>query len=144
MRSLADTVEAFLGFQNISKFATQSWAAVHRALSSALLLGIVGESAQSERVRGLISKLTAVMSDLISTVDPSELSVPLVRSVTALHKFTSPSAATADNASYSASNVTTSSTQVSSPRIFHSDSETTPYEILNSIFWGSPESILLT
>ena len=32
--NLANTVDAFLGLHNITKFAMQSWAAVHRALSS--------------------------------------------------------------------------------------------------------------
>ena len=46
--NLANTVEAFLGLHNITEFATQSWAAVHRSLSSALLLGILGEPARNE------------------------------------------------------------------------------------------------
>lgn len=40
--NLINTVEAFLGLQNITPYASQSWASVHRALSSALLLGIMG------------------------------------------------------------------------------------------------------
>ena len=48
--SLVSTVEAFLGLQNITPYARQSWAAVHRSLSSALLLGIMGEHAHNEDI----------------------------------------------------------------------------------------------
>ena len=65
--SLANTVEAFLGLQNITKFASQSWAAIHRSLSSALLLGILDEPAKSERFQKLVSKLVAVLRELPTT-----------------------------------------------------------------------------
>lgn len=43
--NLVNCIEAFLGLQNITPYASQSWASVHRALSSALLLGIMGKQA---------------------------------------------------------------------------------------------------
>jgi hypothetical protein len=89
IESLGDTVDAFLGLQNITRFASQSWAAVHRSLSSALLLGILKEPIRNQRVRTLLEKLIAVMSDVTSTLDPSEISAPIARSVGALRLLNS-------------------------------------------------------
>ncbi|KAF2835129.1 hypothetical protein M501DRAFT_942576 [Patellaria atrata CBS 101060] len=85
--SLINTIEAFCGIQNTTVFASRSWAAVHRALSSALLLGILGEPARNDRARNLIIDLITILTDITSTVDPSELSAPITRSVAALQKL---------------------------------------------------------
>jgi hypothetical protein len=86
--SLANTVEAFLGLQNITPFAVRSWAAVHRSLSSALLLGILAEPARNPRARALLEKLVSVMLDVVAAVkDPAELNGPVARSVAALKKI---------------------------------------------------------
>lgn len=85
--SLVNTVEAFLGLQNITPFARQSWASVHRSLSSALLLGIMGEHAQNERCRRILGRFVALMSDITSSVDPTELAAPIERAVSALRKL---------------------------------------------------------
>ena len=89
IESLADTVDAFLGLQNMTRFANQSWAAVHRSLSSALLLGILKEPNRNQRVRILLEKLITVMSEVTSTLDPSEISAPIARSVWALRLLNS-------------------------------------------------------
>jgi hypothetical protein len=89
IESLADTVDAFLGLENITRFARQSWAAVHRALSSALLLGILKEPVKNQHVRTLLDKLVAVMSDLNLTLGPSEVSAPITRSLSALRRLNS-------------------------------------------------------
>ena len=89
IESLADTVDAFLGLENITRFARQSWAAVHRALSSALLLGILRQPARNQRVRMLLDRLITVMSDLSMSLDPSEVSAPITRSVSALRHLNS-------------------------------------------------------
>lgn len=73
IESLADTVEAFIGLQNITKFASQSWAAVHRSLSSALLLGILREPSRNARVHMLLTKLVSVMSSINSGMDHRNL-----------------------------------------------------------------------
>jgi len=85
--SLANTVEAFLGLQNMTPFATRSWSSVHRSLSSALLLGILGEHTRNERARSLLSSLIQVLSDITANVDPAELSAPITRSVAALQRL---------------------------------------------------------
>ena len=93
IESLANTVEAFLGLQNVTRFATQSWAAVHRSLSSALLLGILKQPAVNERVRILLDRLVGTMSNVNSELDPSEISAPVSRSVLALSQLNSTTAA---------------------------------------------------
>lgn len=85
--SLANTVEAFLGLHNVTPFATRSWAALHRSLSSALLLGILREPLRNERVRTLLEKMISVLSEITSSVDPTELSAPITRSIAALRKL---------------------------------------------------------
>jgi len=143
-------VEAFLGLQNTTQFASQSWAAVHRSLSSALLLGILGEAARSERVRSLVSKLAAVISEVLSGIDPSELSPPLTRSVAALHKLIvaddwdknlSPFGNFYGFDDQTTQTVSESTTLVSSPYLL-SDEQNSPHSVLNSIFWGSGLGIL--
>ena len=150
VESLIGTVEAFLGLQNTTQFASQSWAAVHRSLSSALLLGILGEAARSERVRSLVSKLAAVISEVLSGIDPSELSPPLTRSVAALHKLIvaddwdknlSPFGNFYGFDDQTTQTVSESTTLVSSPYLL-SDEQNSPHSVLNSIFWGSGLGIL--
>ncbi|KKY26309.1 putative fungal specific transcription [Diplodia seriata] len=85
--SLANTVEAFLGLQNMTVFASRSWAAVHRSLSCALLLGILKEPERNDRARMLLEKLISVLTDITSKVDPTELSTPVTRSMIALRKL---------------------------------------------------------
>jgi hypothetical protein len=151
VESLANTVEAFLGLQNITKFASQSWAAVHRSLSSALLLGILGEPSRNERVQSLISKLATVFSDNLSGIDPTELSTPLSRSVAALQKLIPNAPGLADDQnpnmfqfgnfygldSQTPSTMSESTALESLLQMPPPDDESSPYSILNSIIWGS-------
>ncbi|KAM7200367.1 C6 transcription factor [Naviculisporaceae sp. PSN 640] len=86
--ALIDTVDAFLKLQNLTFFARTSWAAVHRSLGSALLLGILKEPARNEHVRAMIAQLIAVMSNLEYT-DASEMPAPVTRAVEALQRLNS-------------------------------------------------------
>jgi hypothetical protein len=85
--SLADTVDAFLGLQNLTSFAKTSWAAVHRALSSALLLAILREPVKNQRVWTLLERFLTVMSALDSDLGTSELPAPVSRSISALRRL---------------------------------------------------------
>jgi hypothetical protein len=148
--SLADTVDAFLGLQNITRFANQSWAAVHRSLSSALLLGILKEPARNQRVRTLLEKLIAVMSDVSSTLDPSELSAPITRSVWALRLLNSQDIKRApigrQQSGYSPINWNEANSNASSmfnesphPNASTPDTSTegSPYVLMDNILWGT-------
>jgi hypothetical protein len=102
--NLVNTVEAFLGLNNIvgviadevagtttdhlkTSFARQSWAAVHRALSSALMLGILGEHSHNERAKRLLVRFINVMADITNNLDPQEISSPIQRGLAALSKL---------------------------------------------------------
>lgn len=86
INALVDTVDAFLKLQNLTIFARTSWAAVHRSLGSALLLGILKEPARSEAVRLTIDQLITVMSSIEYT-DASEIPAPVTRAVEALQRL---------------------------------------------------------
>lgn len=150
--NLGNTVDAFLGLHNITKFAMQSWAAIHRALSSALLLGILGEPQRNARIQNLLTRLSTLMSDVVLNIDPSEMSAPLARSVEALAKLAAP-----PRPPVSAGPRTVSMESLASFAAIHNMGHTTtvgvdsthtspeaslvdedsPFSILNSIFWGS-------
>lgn len=85
--SLINTVDAWLGLQNITSYARQSWASVHRALSSALLLGIMREHAHNDRCRKLLGRFIGLMGDMTSGVNPAELAAPMTRAIEALRKL---------------------------------------------------------
>lgn len=156
IESLANTVDAFLGLENITRFARHSWAAVHRALSSALLLGILREPVKNQRVRMLIDKLVVIMSELSLTVDPSEASAPIARAMSALSRLNyqevgkaragrnedqisailwtggdSEASSTSNGQSFAGSPTTDNSTDGS------------PYALMDKILWGSQRTTSL-
>ena len=85
--SLADVVAAWLGLQNVTAYARHSWASVHRALSCALLLGIMGEHARNERCRRLLGRFVALIGDITGSVDPQEIAAPMGRAIAALRRL---------------------------------------------------------
>lgn len=153
---LTNAVEAFLGLQNMTPYATRSWASVHRSLSSALLLGILGEQNRNERARSLLSNLIQVLSDVTANVDPAELSVPVTRSVTALQKLlslsnsrTAPRKDSSESGSQSSPTLATftaddlnaafnfdDSTLTQSPLV-GLELDSSPYALMESIVWGA-------
>ncbi|KAF2430302.1 hypothetical protein EJ08DRAFT_589314 [Tothia fuscella] len=146
IESLADTIEAFIGLQNITSFASQSWAAVHRALSSALLLAILGEPLRNERARSLLMKLVSVMTYINSGIDPSEHSAPITRSIDALKKLTPTGMSSVPGPTMSLTGTPTYEqsdmdfyTAHSSPSFILGAQETSPYSIMDTILWGEKQ-----
>ncbi|KAF2083786.1 hypothetical protein K490DRAFT_50828 [Saccharata proteae CBS 121410] len=153
--SLANTVEAFLGLQNMTVFASRSWAAVHRALSCALLLGILKEPERNERARMLLEKLISVLTEITAKVDPTELSAPINRGMLALRKLLNlhdpartnslmPTAtSTPTMMGYSLEDINGAmlggdETYLNhSPLVADLDSEASPYALMDSIIWGA-------
>jgi len=92
---LTNTVEAYIGLANITAFARQSWAALHRALSSALLLAILGEHHRNERARRLIARFVDVAEAVHhwpgsaggGSSSPQDVSAPVQRGIAALRKL---------------------------------------------------------
>ncbi|KAF2012192.1 hypothetical protein BU24DRAFT_435594 [Aaosphaeria arxii CBS 175.79] len=158
--SLTNTVEAFLGLQNMTPFATRSWAAVHRSLSSALLLGILGEQNRNERARGLLSNLIQVLTDVTANVDPAELSAPITRSVAALERLlnlqnprSQVSKSASDTSSTYSPDFTTftaddinAAFNLEDPNGFTQsplvglELDSSPYALMESIVWGNKKS----
>lgn len=145
---LINTVEAYLGLNNITTFARQSWAAIHRALGSALLLGILGEHARNDRARRLIGRFIAVMADITNSIDPQEISAPIQRGVKALRRlkiqevrpphfgdntniFTDGTVMSEDGS------VRLDGAQIVTPANSDEGEESSPYSVLNSILWGN-------
>jgi hypothetical protein len=153
--NLSNTVEAFLGLHNVTRFAVQSWAAVHRSLSSALLLGILGEPRRDERANSLLLRLQTVMHNLQSNIDPMETSAPITRSLEALAKlmprevptdtfatsgFETPFAFETqelDSSSHTGSGSGPGTTPMHS---FENDCNS-PMSLLNSIIWGDHPAV---
>jgi hypothetical protein len=156
--SLTNTVEAFLGLQNMTPFATRSWASVHRSLSSALLLGIIGEHNRNERARSLLSNLIQVLGDVTATVDPAELCPPITRSVAALQRLLSiqnsraPPRSNSESGSQSSPTLATftaddlnAAFNFDDNTFNHSplvglDLDSSPYALMESIVWGNKKS----
>ena len=74
---LADTLRAYLGLQTVTVCARTSWAAIHRALSSALLMALMKEVVKTASTRTLLEEFTIVMLELNSDLGPSEVPAPL-------------------------------------------------------------------
>lgn len=87
VENLINTVEAFLGLNNITAYARQSWAAIHRGLGSALLLGILGEHTRNDRARHLLSRFINAIHDITTNIDPQEIAAPLQRGISALRRL---------------------------------------------------------
>lgn len=94
--NLTQTVRMFLAMHQLSVIPTRSWAFTYHGLSSALLLGILGETKTDPEVRqlqgNLIAALSATAAKEASSPEPPvpvsdkdiELSGPLWRALTAL------------------------------------------------------------
>lgn len=145
MDHLADTVDAFLGLQNVTRFATQSWAAIHRSLSSALLLGILKQPQNSERVHLLLNRLIQVMLNVNSSSDPTEVSAPISRAISALSRLNDP--AVVEGSSSQPHKHTLWGTQVSTDVLMHNETQSgdgdrktssdgSPYEVMEKILWS--------
>ncbi|TLS31419.1 hypothetical protein PpBr36_02498 [Pyricularia pennisetigena] len=97
--NLAETVRMFLAMHQLSVIPTRSWAFTYHGLSSAVLLGILGETKADPEVRQLQGDLIAALSATASKeksptgpyIPPSdkdiELSGPLSRALTALRNI---------------------------------------------------------
>nr|POE48058.1 hypothetical protein CFP56_01386 [Quercus suber] len=129
VENLTNTVRAYLGLHELTAFARQSWAALHRALSSALVLGIIGEHVYNERARSLINRLIAIMDELTTTFNPKELPAPVERGIAALRRLSVSDAFPRDVPPAAAL------TPADSDTLSVSDYNS-PYSVLYTILWG--------
>jgi len=146
IENLAKTVNAFLGLQNVASSVKTSWAVLQKALSSALMLGILQEPLSDNRVKSLLDRFMAVMMDLNSGLGPSELPAPLSRSIAALQRLLALPA----NSNLSASKIISHQFEPGATRqdmeevaktksphsMSSSQSSGSPYTLRDSILWG--------
>lgn len=95
-QNLTETVRMFLAMHQLSVIPTRSWAFTYHGLSSAVLLGLLGETKADPEVRQLQGDLISALSATAAKEHPSpqphirksdhdiELSGPLSRALTAL------------------------------------------------------------
>jgi hypothetical protein len=154
LSNLLQTVNAFLSLQRINSFAKQSWAAVHRSLSSALLLCILGETKRVETTHQMISELVEVLSEMYSKLESAEVPTPISRSIAVLQKFTIvpdseegqpldlgwDDAVNIADLSFSASRSLSSA----STHGLSTESRASPYSKVNDILWGSNRELPLS
>jgi hypothetical protein len=119
IENLTNTVQAWLGLSQLTPFASRSWAAMHRSLSSALLLGIMAEQTRRPEIMALLAELLQTLETLTAGIDPSEISGPIERSITWLKKLTS--------------SVTT--TPASSTEWWDLGSDDSPYAVVDKMMW---------
>lgn len=100
--NLLSTVEAFNGIANASPLHARAWSVLHRALSSALLLGILGEPLRNSRAHDMIRQLIKIMKEGSGAEKngvglEEEMSAPVARSISALNKLSAPESITPRN-----------------------------------------------
>ncbi len=92
-QNLTETVRLYLKMHSLSVIPTRSWAFTYHGLSSAVLLGILGETKTDPEVRQLQGNLISALSVTAAKEQPSnlpksdkdiELSGPLSRALAAL------------------------------------------------------------
>lgn len=116
-----------------TSFARQSWAALHRALGSALLIGIIGEHNRQERAKRLVNRFANVMADITNNLDPQEISSPIQRGLNALRKLTDPSMPMDTGIGKHDGPAVITPASSGSP----GTEQYSPYSVLNSILWGN-------
>jgi len=87
VENLMNTVEAYMALTNLYSYASRSWAALHRSLSSALLLSILREPQRNEKARLLVERFMKYLQQVTADMDQSGLAPPIKRSLHALAKL---------------------------------------------------------
>lgn len=62
---LIQSVEACVNLNTLSIVVTRSWAVIHNGLTSALLLGLIGETKSDVRVRQLVAEILEIFTSEI-------------------------------------------------------------------------------
>jgi hypothetical protein len=115
--SLAGVVEAWNGLYHLAGLTQRSWPAMHRALSSALLLGILKDTSHHE----LLVEFLRALEECTAGIDHSDLVPPIQRSIFWLRKLT-------HAGEHSSS---------SSPAIPSLNSGDSPYALIDRMMWQS-------
>ncbi|KIV98609.1 uncharacterized protein PV09_09602 [Verruconis gallopava] len=125
--SLTNTVRAFLGLNRLTAFASHSWSALSRGLSSALVLGILGHGEKNEEVHALLNQLLMLLHEVMArnSDGATELSTPIKRWIATLTRLTGGKSVRQG-----------SSASTSTSPFVELDSDESPYTQADSIIWG--------
>jgi hypothetical protein len=85
--SLVVTLDGYLELNNFSSFARHTWHAAYRGLSSALLLGILGEHLHNAQARVLIIRVISMMDDIDTDEEEADVCPLFIRAVKALKQL---------------------------------------------------------
>jgi hypothetical protein len=119
--NLIATVDAWINLYRVSGMTNRSWPAMHRALSCALLLGILKEVDRDPAIRSLLLEFLHALEEVTAGVSETEIMPPLQRSIMWLRKLSQ------------SSPLSTSS----SPAIPSLGSEDSPYALMDRMMWPS-------
>jgi len=157
IENLMNTLEAYLGLTNLYSYASRSWAALHRALSSSLLLSILREPQRNEKARLLVERFLKYLYQVTADMDQSGLGSPIKRSMLALAKLNNavlpatpapasattidtPVATTADQFNFNDWNLMDSPNWPNMSPLPSLGSDDSPYAMMDQIIWGQKPS----
>jgi hypothetical protein len=123
IEALASSVRAWVALFRVSNLTIRSWPATHRALGSALLLGILKETERDAGTRAMLVDFLAALEDPTVGLHPSDMPPPVQRSIYWLRKLTAPL--------YGGASTT------SSPMFPDISSEDSPYALLENMMWNN-------
>ena len=123
--SLTNSVRAFLGLNRLTAFASHSWSALSRGLSSALVLGILGYGEKNEEVHTLLNQLLMLLHEVMArnSDGTTEMSTPIRRWIATLTRLTG--------------GKRHGSASLGTSPLVELDSDESPYAQADSIIWGS-------
>jgi Fungal specific transcription factor domain/Fungal Zn(2)-Cys(6) binuclear cluster domain len=116
---LPQVVSGWLGLFKVSYLTNRSWPAMQRALSSALLLGILRETETDPSTRFLLGEFLRALEEVTAGIDTQDIWAPLQRSLFWLRKLVA------------------RSSEESSPRLPDLGSEDSPYALMDRMMWYS-------
>lgn len=114
--ALAGVVEAWLGLYHLENLTQRSWPAMHRALSSALLLGVLRNDSHLD----LLSDFLHALEESTAEIQANDLIPPIQRTIFWLRKLTH-----------------TGSSDTSSPALPSLGSGDSPYALIDRMMWQS-------
>jgi hypothetical protein len=88
IENLILTVQAWSDLLRFGGFPNRTWPAMHRALSSALLLGILKEHERQHKVLALLGEFLRSLEETVAGLDPADIPDPLKRSMLWIRRLT--------------------------------------------------------
>jgi hypothetical protein len=118
IENLRQVVQGWLGLFSVSYLTNRSWPAMQRALSSALLLGILRETEHDPSVRYLLNEFLGALEQVIAGMETQAIWAPLERSIFWLRKL-----------------VNGAGSEGSSPRLPDFSGEDSPHAMMEKLMW---------